>query len=530
MAKSISVVILAVVILAARALSSLVAVGCRFSPSNSDDVSQVPVTDAGTINASYHLSFSPDPTSHQQYPSIGLGELPGYTGWARPSYTDAPLYQIEYITPGPHLAQNIITLIVQCQSPRCSTHNWAQFYVRMYGPSILTGKVTSINGGRYRIEFLPRDVGKYWVEVVLTFSNGEDIGNFPISENEALLKSSDPAYEGHLLPGFPFAIEVASDGSASPHINRHCGADDLRIESLDDGLRVASWKVVDKVNSMNYGRSRNKIVDLAGYQDGRNSLGIWADYQPTNCDLIRVPFTPVINRCVKNLLQGKTLHFVFIGDSVMRLQIDMMIGWAHSPLVKVTRIATNGGISKMLHNVTSSLEELNLEQEDVVILFNSGLHDIGAFCRHRIETSGPRYLSDPSKDACIDEYQENLTNLVHFISSMPARVKIFQTTSAGWMKWGNYGPGWSPGQPQAFTTSPHMVDAFNNVALRVLDSYDGFDIVDGYWLTLARPDNRQVDKSNAVGKHLVHPGLEVLQAMVRTWMTLVLSRLGCEIS
>jgi hypothetical protein len=74
-----------------------------------------------------------------------------------------------------------------------------------------------------------------------------------------------------------------------------------------------------------------------------------------------------------------------------------------------------------------------------------------------------------------------------------------------------------------------MVDAFNNVALRVLDGYDGFDIVDGYWLSLARPDNRQVDKANAVGKHLVHPGLEVLQAMVRTWMTVALSRLGCEI-
>lgn len=529
MAKSTSVVMLAVVILAARALSSLVAVGCRFSAMNFDNVSQLPVTDEETINASFNTSLSPDPMSHQLYPSIGLGELPGYTGWARPSYTDAPFYQIEYLTPGPRLAQNIFTLIVQCQSPRCSTHNWAQFYVRMYGPSILTGKVTSINRGRYRIEFLPRDVGKYWVEVVLTFSNGEDVGNFPITENEAIRKSSDPAYEGYLLPGFPFAIEVAGYGFASPHMNRLCGADDLRIESLDDGLRVASWKVLDKVNSMNYGRSRNKVVDLAGYQDGRNSLGIWADYQPTNCNLIPIPFKPMISGCVKNRFQGKPLHFVFIGDSVMRLQVDIMIGWTHSPSVKVTRIATNGGLNKMLHNVTASLEELNLEQEYVVILFNSGLHDIGAFCRHRVETSVPGHLTDPSKDACIDQYEETLTVLVHYISSMPARVKIFQTTSAGWMKWGNYGPGWNPGRPQGFTTSPHMVDAFNNVALRVLDGYDGFDIVDGYWLSLARPDNRQVDKANAVGKHLVHPGLEVLQAMVRTWMTVALSRLGCEI-
>ena len=529
MVKSANVVIMPMAILAARALYSLIAVRPISSPISFVDVPLSPIADAVPTNASSNSSFDKDPISHQQYPSIGLGELPGYTGWARPSYTDAPLYEIESVTPAPHFAHDTITIIVHCLSPRCSTFFSALFYVRMYGPAILTGKVTSVSKGKYRIEFLPRDVGSYWIEVVLTFSKGEDIGNFPISESKAIPKSSDPSYEGHLLPGFPFAVDVTDDGLANSHTNRLCGADDLRIESLDDGLRVARWKVLDKVNSVHYGRSGNKVINLSGYQDGRNSLGIWADYQPTNCNLIQAPHRS-IDECVSNRRAGKILHFVFVGDSVLRLQVEMMMPLVHTPSVKTTKIATHGGIIQTIHNVTSTLEELNFEQEDVVILFNSGLHDIGKFCRRRIAINSSGYLSDPSEYACIDEYQEKLADLVQFISTMPARVKIFQTTSAGWMKWGNYGPAWNPGVPHSFTTSPHVVDEFNNVALRVLDNYEGFDIVDGYWMSLARPDNRQVDQLQAVGKHLVHPGLEVLGAMGRVWMTLVLSRLGCEIS
>ena len=583
MARSASVVILFVAVLVTFALKSLIVVECNFTPIALVDVAPRPISDSDSMNASsisswdnalishhqHHPSIGlnepsgntgwthpssteaprplpgsdimnassnsalgEDPISHhQQHPSIRLGELPGYTGWGRPSYTDAPLYEIEYVTPAPNVVHDKVTIIVTCQSPRCSTSTWALFYVRMYGPAILTGKVTSINRGRYRIEFLPRDVGKYWIEVVLTFSKSADIGDFPLSERRALIKSSDPAYEGHLLPGFPFAIEVTGDGSERPEMNRRCGADDLRILSLDDGMRVARWKVFNKVNSVNNKRPVERLINLSGYQEGRNSLGIWADYRPTNCDLIPAPFfQPIISECIKNRLQGKQLHFVFIGDSVVRLQMEMMMRMARSPSVKTTRIATYGGIIQTMNNITSGLEALDFERDDVVILFNSGLHDIGVFCRRDYAINSSVYSSDPSEYPCIDQYQEQLTSLVKLISTMPARVKIFQTTSAAWMKWGNYGTAWSPGMAHVFTTSPHVVDEFNSVALRVLDDFDGFDINDGYWITLARPDNRQIDHAHAAGKHLVHPGLEVLRAMGRTWMTLALSRLGCDIS
>jgi hypothetical protein len=46
-------------------------------------------------------------------------------------------------------------------------------------------------------------------------------------------------------------------------------------------------------------------------------------------------------------------------------------------------------------------------------------------------------------------------------------------------------------------------------------------VVDGYWITLARPDNREVNIDNAIGKHMVHAGQEVLDAMTRVWLTIV---------
>jgi hypothetical protein len=42
---------------------------------------------------------------------------------------------------------------------------------------------------------------------------------------------------------------------------------------------------------------------------------------------------------------------------------------------------------------------------------------------------------------------------------------------------------------------------------------NAFVIVDGYWITLARPDHQPIVKSILVGK-LSHPGPEVVDAMV----------------
>lgn len=86
---------------------------------------------------------------------------------------------------------------------------------------------------------------------------------------------------------------------------------------------------------------------------------------------------------------------------------------------------------------------------------------------------------------------------------------------------------WPANEPQSLSLSSNMVAHFNEIAYSILSGVDGIHVLDGYWLTLARPDNRQVGLENMLGKHLVHPGQEVLRAMLQVWMHVLLLSMLC---
>mmetsp|Transcript_48614 Transcript_48614/g.117575 ORF Transcript_48614/g.117575 Transcript_48614/m.117575 type:complete len:87 (-) Transcript_48614:68-328(-) len=75
--------------------------------------------------------------------------------------------------------------------------------------------------------------------------------------------------------------------------------------------------------------------------------------------------------------------------------------------------------------------------------------------------------------------------------------------------------------------------AFNDIAFDVIlsnekkndgnkRSDDGISIMDGYWITYSRPDNREFGD---IGKKLSHPGREVLSSMTRRWAMMILQQL-----
>jgi hypothetical protein len=268
-----------------------------------------------------------------------------------------------------------------------------------------------------------------------------------------------------------------------------------------------------------------------GYQEGRNSLGIFADYQPVNCNLVATneSFAELSENCISmNRFNSKRIHIVFIGDSNLRLQREHFAQLQPTRQIKTSYIGTYGGLLESIVHIRSKLSLLDFEQEDVVLIFNSGLHDISVLCSSLDFRVEQRKEYVPEDYTCVEEYQKALTELTTMISSFPARVKLFQTTSAGWMRWGNFGFAWPMTLAnQSFPQSTHFVDVFNHIAFRVLRDFDDIDIMDGYWITLARPDNREIGEENVIGKHLVHPGLEVQDAIVRTWTTIILSKLGC---
>lgn len=63
----------------------------------------------------------------------------------------------------------------------------------------------------------------------------------------------------------------------------------------------------------------------------------------------------------------------------------------------------------------------------------------------------------------------------------------------------------------------------NAIAYSILkkEKYKNIFVLDGYWVSHARPDNRWADKTNSIGQNLIHPGPEVLHAMIQVFWNLV---------
>lgn len=85
-----------------------------------------------------------------------------------------------------------------------------------------------------------------------------------------------------------------------------------------------------------------------------------------------------------------------------------------------------------------------------------------------------------------------------------------------WLKHGNFGFAW-PTTYQIFTLSADFIAHINDIAIQTLkvSKYTKFFIMDGYWLSLARPDNTEIVSDQSIKNHMVHTGKEVYSAMCR---------------
>ena len=171
--------------------------------------------------------------------AVAPGELPGYTGWARPEKTLARSFSIKSISTSTTVGRNTSNIpgikgyeyvvTVKCEGHKdcvvnnvnnSKSHNIndncaSLFFLRAYGPAVIPGTVTSRSCGSnsidvdysagggsvcyYEISFVFYDPGPYTIEVVLTFSSPPPITAFPLGKE---LNEQEPHYEGYLLPGF----------------------------------------------------------------------------------------------------------------------------------------------------------------------------------------------------------------------------------------------------------------------------------------------------------------------------------------
>jgi hypothetical protein len=217
-----------------------------------------------------------------------------------------------------------------------------------------------------------------------------------------------------------------------------------------------------------------------------------------------------------------------IGDSNLRMQ--RYIGeHLFGGRLEITHIITNGGLTEQLASIQAELQELAQQPQDqhFVVIFNSGLHDIANLCAHNATYRGLHF-------SCGDLYRNQLQELVSMVHNFPAVLRVWQTTTAAWPKFGVYGNAWTPNAPQRLPKAPNVCAYFNEIAWSVLaeqsssssnsnsNSNSNILVQDTYWLTLSRPDHRQVDAENKVSNHLMHAGPEVYSILVRKWAMMIL--------
>lgn len=369
--------------------------------------------------------------------ALRAGDLPGYTGWTRPSETCAGHYRILSMFPSATVEVNTEwKVVVACNGPTvptvCTLHQ-AYFYVRAYGPSVITGRVRKMESrpGSYEIIFVPPDEGQYTVEIVLTFSSVPSFEAFPLRKGV-----EEPAYEGYLLPEFPLQLTVTDrDKDRASRAKPTCSLQDLQVQNALEGHEKARWRVIDRVNSAtSRKRGKGSVAEYSwrAYQDLETSMGIHMKYEFLACSLS--PLSKILKVFSSyRKKKRRSIHVVFIGDSVMRMQEEFFrFNTRGVEGVRSTIISTSGGILATRGNVTESLHAIEQENplEKRFILFNIGLHEVYTHCNTRIHFRELHPELD-SDEPCLPGFRTRMADLVKLIESVPAELRSFQITTAG---------------------------------------------------------------------------------------------------
>jgi len=463
--------------------------------------------------------------------SIPFASLPGYSGWYRPT---APYTHYYVLYTGPpvetskpnffHLDGTIYhdlnkngtrwSTIIRCT--KCNKH--AFFYARAYGPSIIVGRPRLLEAtgeeNLYEITFNLLTPGVYTVEVVIEMESDTDnvFTKLPLKNNEP-----SPQYLGFILPDFPLKLNVS--GHRGLRKNQPCTMEQLTKE--DNG----EWQIRGRVGSM-LDVSSLPSDKFQNYRTGFSRLGFCADWvSDDGCSITPMKdlvapddrnIGSALNQCL-NVSDTHTLHLIFIGDSVMGQTFDITrnkLLVEATGQIKMHTIDVRGGLAAPTHNVSEKLRALRSLPGKHIIIFNSGLHDTDKLCirswkRWRVAHN----ISEPK--SCLSLYKRLFEKFVDTIVSYKADATIFRTTSAGWVRWGNFGFNWGNGVQNPIA-SPHYITLMNKEALDIVQqSKNDIQVLDNFWLTYPRPDDTQIQKDGSTGAHLVHPGEPIAAVSIR---------------
>ena len=190
--------------------------------------------------------------------------------------------------------------------------------------------------------------------------------------------------------------------------------------------------------------------------------------------------------------------------------------------------AINGGLRMRMGDIERAIDGLAECQTapgcTPALHFNSGLHDLDKYClAHMAGWRAEQGYEDPENYDCVASYRERLQHVIGYAEAAGlGGVKVFRSTTAAWLKFGNWRVNWTEHAGlQPFTQSWHTVAGFNGIAAPLFKAA-GWHIVDGFQSTVGRPDHTEVTSSNGA---FVHFEDEVCDLHNRQMLALIMGQL-----
>mmetsp|Transcript_54988 Transcript_54988/g.112330 ORF Transcript_54988/g.112330 Transcript_54988/m.112330 type:complete len:500 (-) Transcript_54988:130-1629(-) len=442
-------------------------------------------------------------TSEKPFP-LGPHDLPGYTGWTRPSKSVAPWIQVTSFggassgsVPVIHAGSVMRVQLVCTNTTACPSTGGTLFYVRLYGPSLQApDAIVDHHDGTYTIVATMHDVGRWFMEIVVEFSATPPGSlRFPNQQWDKVV------YEGYpVLSGSPFQFLVVEGAGSDSEPGAPCKP--KQLSNL-----TGRWKLDGRAQPSQGAK--------------RPMLGLSFKFEPYKCALPGMAaLTGPLKSCFALWFGHKEI--VLIGDSTMILQHKELLRWKKEykgiRQWNIHFITAHGGLRATMKDVTEKVQSIAANTSSpLVIMFNSGLHDINKYCS--MSRGLGTFRADNVTD-CVDDYARHLARLQGMLQNLsPKPLLIFRTTTAGWSKWGNWGFAWPHQESQIFIHSHAMVARMNQVASAILDP--AIPVIDGYHLSLPRPDHTEI--STEIGKRMVHHDYEISQALNLLFINLVLA-------
>ncbi len=356
------------------------------------------------------------------------------------------------------------------------------------------------------------------LDVVVEFSS-------IIIDNSLAFYKQPSTYEGRPIPGSPFEVRVAPNSRhAAPQ--RTCTGAEL-------GNAPGSWVLADVPKD----REHSNPVNFT------TASFTWA---PDTCRLPDLKcMVAASTRAISTCLPADHAVIIYaIGDSVTRVQAQSLAdilgeriegeGETYTQRTQRTMFhvlfqATNNGMMSRMSDIKQSIDRLLQCQHKgactPVIHFNSGLHDLDKYCGNVGHQIAFRQDAGLGADFdCITSYVSLLQEVIQYVAASGFQgVKVFRTTTAAWLKFGNSQVDWfhpDYRDEQVFISNWLSVVRFNELAVPLFKKA-GWHIIDGFQSSIGRPDHAEKKQGGA----MVHFDHEVPDAHNQQLLSIVLEEL-----